>query len=66
MLRKFITFIFVALILLACAFVSWTIVCGIIKLITMCFGLDFSFKVATGIWLIFVLLKFFFSSQNKT
>lgn len=65
-MKNIIAVIGVAFILSACAFVSWAIVCGFIKLVSMCFGLGFSFKVATGIWLIFIFLKFFFSSQNKT
>lgn len=36
---------------------SWGVTCGIIKLITMCFGWRFSFGVSTGIWLIFALLN---------
>lgn len=35
---------------------SWAITCGIIKLITLCFSLTFSFKIATGIWLVMFLL----------
>lgn len=35
---------------------SWIITCGIIKLITLCFGLTFSWAIATGIWLILCLL----------
>ena len=31
--------------------VSWLATCGIIKLITLCFGLPFSWAKATGIWL---------------
>lgn len=65
-MKNIIAVIGVAFILSVCAFVSWAIVCGIIKLITMCFGLGFSFKVATGIWLVFVLLKFVFGAQDKT
>lgn len=42
---------------------SWIITCGIIKLITMCFGLTFSWGVATGIWLIYILLKSLFSNN---
>lgn len=41
---------------------SWIVTCGIIKLITMCFGLAFSWVVATGIWLIYILLKSLFSN----
>lgn len=37
--------------------ISWIATCGIIKLITMCFGWDFSWAIATGIWLIILILK---------
>lgn len=36
---------------------SWIITCGIIKLITLCFGLPFSWSIATGIWLIICLIS---------
>lgn len=36
---------------------SWIVTCGIIKLITLCFGVAFSWLIATGIWLVFLLLK---------
>lgn len=42
---------------------SWIVTCGIIKLITMCFGMTFSWGVATGIWLIWILLKSLFSNN---
>lgn len=35
---------------------SWIVTCGVIKLITMCFGLTFKWLIATGIWLILCLL----------
>ena len=38
-------------------FVSWIMTCGIIKLITLCFGLSFSWLIATGIWLIMCIIK---------
>ena len=37
--------------------ISWLITCGIIKLITLCFGWTFKWSVATGIWLIIYLLN---------
>ena len=43
---------------------SWIITCGVIKLITICFGLTFKWSIATGIWLIICLLKAIFS-KNK-
>lgn len=39
---------------------SWIFTCGIIKLITMCFGLSFTWAMATGIWLIILILKSIF------
>ena len=35
---------------------SWGFTCGMIKLITLCFGLNFDWLIATGIWLIMVLI----------
>ena len=44
--------------------VSWIVTCGIIKLITLCFGLEFSWSIATGIWLIMCLLWPMFSNHT--
>lgn len=55
-----------AILLLAiCYAISWLITCGIIKLITICFGLTFSWAIATGIWLILCLLGSVFSATVK-
>ena len=43
---------------------SWIIAVGIIKLITMCFGLYFSWGTATGLWLVILLLKSIFSHKK--
>lgn len=51
----------VILLLAVCYGISWIVTCGIIKLITMCFGLEFSLAVATGIWLIICILKSIFN-----
>ena len=45
---------------------TWLVSVGIIKLICMCFGLDFSLKIATGIWLILMLVSSFFKSSVKS
>lgn len=37
--------------------ISWIVTCGIIKLITLCFGWTFSWGIATGIWFVMMLLK---------
>lgn len=43
--------------------ISCLITCGIIKVITVCFGWTFSWPVAIGIWLIMCLLKSVFKSN---
>lgn len=42
---------------------SWIIVCGIIKLITICFSIPFKWSIATGIWLILCLLRAVFKED---
>lgn len=51
----------VILLVAVCYGISWIVTCGIIKLITMCFGLEFSWAIATGIWLIICILKSIFN-----
>ena len=45
--------------------IGYLIVVGLVKLICLCFGLVFSWKIATGIWLILGLLSMFFG-KNKS
>ena len=44
--------------------VSWIVTCGLIKLITLCFGLTFKWSIATGIWLIICIAKNIFSHHT--
>lgn len=44
------TALVVILIIAALYGVSWIVTCGIIKLITLCFGWTFKWSIATGIW----------------
>ena len=44
------------LLFLVTAALNWLFTCGIIYLITLCFGWSFSLAIATGIWLILVLI----------
>lgn len=58
--------IFIGILLLVIGYaISWILTCGIIKLITICFGLAFSWAIATGFWLILCLLKSVFSVTVK-
>lgn len=52
-------------ILAFCYGLSWIVTCGIIKLITMCFGLTFKWSIATGIWLIICILRSVFNVTVK-
>ena len=45
---------------------SWLVTCGLIKLITMCFGWAFKWPIATGIWLILCIAKTFFGSDKSS
>lgn len=44
---------------------SWIVTVGIVKLITMCFGWTFSWGMATGVWLIIIILKSIFNITVK-
>ena len=45
---------------------SWIVTCGLIKLITFCFGWAFSWAIATGIWLVILILKtIFYDGSSK-
>ena len=55
----------VILLVAVCYGISWIVTCGIIKLITMCFGWEFSLAIATGIWLIILILKSIFKVTVK-
>lgn len=44
--------------------VSWLVTCGIIKLITLCFGWRFKWSIATGIWLIICIARTIFSNHT--
>ena len=55
----------VILLVAVCYGISWIATCGIIKLITICFGWNFSWPVATGIWLIIMILKGIFNVTVK-
>lgn len=48
--------IFILAVMLAYA-LSWIITVGVIKLITMCFGLTFKWSVSTGIWLCLCVIQ---------
>ena len=44
--------------------ISWIITCGVIKLVTVCFGWTFKWSIATGIWLVMELARTVFKSNT--
>ena len=55
------------IILLVVAFgVSWIVTCGVIKLITLCFGWQFKWSIATGIWLVMCLARTVFKNNSSS
>lgn len=58
------TLIIILLTIIALVF-SWGVTCGIVKLITICFGWKFSWGIGTGVYLIFVLLNWMRPKNNK-
>ena len=62
--KGFIAVILAALMLVVALGISWICTCGVIKLITMCFGWTFSWGVATGVWLIMYLARTVFRSTT--
>jgi hypothetical protein len=57
-------FLIILLVLILGYGLSWAVTIGIIKLITICFGLRFSLAYATGIWLVLILLRIIFSKKK--
>lgn len=54
------------LIILLCLALSWGVTIGIIALICTCFGLVFSLPIATGIWLVLVLISSFLKPTSSS
>ena len=45
---------------------SWIVTCGVIKLITLCFGWQFKWSIATGIWLVMCLARMVFKNNSSS
>jgi hypothetical protein len=51
----------IALIMVVIFGISWAGTCFLVWLITLCFGMEFSFAIGTGIWLLIMLVRGIFS-----
>jgi len=45
---------------------SWFCVCGLVKLITICFELPYTTKIGTGVWFTIILIRVTFGSLPGT
>lgn len=66
MLGKIISAILGIIIIGVLMAIYWICTCGVLYLIALCFGLAFSWKIATGIWLCLLLLSSVFKSSDKS
>jgi hypothetical protein len=62
--NKLYILIFLIAILSALA-LSWLLTCGLVKAISVCFSFEFSWKIATGIWCVIMLLRLIFGRSGK-
>lgn len=65
-IENIVTLILSLILIAAVLGISWIAICGVIKLITLCFGLSFSWAIATGIWLVLLLCRWVIgAARNK-
>lgn len=50
---------------LICMIISWLVTCGLIWIMCKCFSWIFSWKIATGIWIAFLIAKWIFSAARR-
>mgnify|MGYP004669576485 CR=1 FL=1 len=55
----------IALIVFAIYFLQWAITVGVLWVIFKIFNLTYTLKVATGIWLVLMLVKYVFECNNR-
>lgn len=58
------SFLGIVLIFVATYFISWITTIGIIRLIFKLLNITFTIKVATGIWLVLILLECFIKGSR--
>lgn len=60
------TFILGLIVIALILAVSWAITIGTIWLICLCFSWEFNLLIATGVWLILMLLSSVFGGRSKS
>ena len=59
------TALIVILIYILAISISFAVTCALVKVITWCFGLVFSWKIALGVWFIFLMFNLLTKSNKK-
>lgn len=44
---------------------SWLVTCGLVWVVCKCFSLAFSWKIATGIWVVCLIARWIVSAAKK-
>ena len=57
-------FLVAALAFVALYALSWIVTCGLFWVVCACFDLVFTWSVATGVWIIFLVAKSIFSHHT--
>lgn len=65
MIVAFLTFALVIAVLFVAAFASWGICALFVWLISLCFGFEFTWLVATGVWLALLLVSIFLKGNRS-
>lgn len=52
--------------MVAVLLLSWAITCMFVFLICLCFGVQFTFMIGTGVWLTLCMLKVALGVNNKS
>ena len=47
-----------------CMIISWLVTCGLVWLVCKCFSLAFSWKIATGMWIVFLIARWIISAAK--
>ena len=55
----------VVIIVIVLTALSWLVTCGVVKVLSMCFSFAYSWKLATGIWLVCLMLRWIISAAKQ-
>ena len=64
-MKKILGIIGIVLVIIAGAGLGFLFTAGVVKLISMCFGFAFSWKIALGVWLAMVLIKAWTTASKR-